>query len=269
MSDSDFLQSLASVGDKFIHSPFWGAPTGDEHCEGSYTHTRYIAEFWSAAASLVFLVGGVFSFVKARKARVGPDERWEVMYAIFAVCGLFSFCSHATLNYSMERIDEALYNAACLLLAYLSFEDIYLVLFYQIHVLVTSVLILQYPFVFHIHIIPVVCFLLYRIVYIYLSDNLLNRQAPTFYVGIFTVILLSFTVLFWVLERQYCEPMKSFFIPSPHSLSQLCGFWSFYLSIFLVQYVFAKQPQSRTNHQYLVGWFVVIPYVYRKEKSNK
>ena len=42
---------------------------------------------------------------------MGPDVRFVVLHAGFAAAGLFSFVSHATLNYSMERIDEALFNA--------------------------------------------------------------------------------------------------------------------------------------------------------------
>lgn len=240
-----------------LYSPFWGPPTGEEHCELSYMVTPYIAEFWSAMASLLFLPVGLFLASRALRVQVGPDVRLPCLFVGLSLAALLSFLSHATLNYSLERIDEAFFNALVLLVFYLTWEDSFLLMFYQIHAIVSTLLILSYPFLFHVHLALCVLALLLR----FSSLCSVEQDWPLGSAGAASLLAC---LTFWTFERMRCRH------PQPlHAYCQLFGFTSLLLAILLLQQVFSRTTHlmARDNPEVQRAWACIFPIYVKKAKK--
>lgn len=217
------------------HEGFWGSPTGEEHCEGSYTVTPLLAEFWGCAASAVFVSLGGFSLIKAFSAHNGDEDyRFPALFGGLAFAGMVSFASHATLNYSLERIDEVVFNAVILLLVYLTWDDSILLMFYQIHMLTTTAVTLVYPMLFHVHLVPITLVLFYRIVKLMNAAHMFRLATSGLYLGVLSLTSLALCVICWYFERAYCEPNENPYIPSFHSVCQFFGFLGVFFSMVIV-----------------------------------
>jgi len=252
---------MVNVVEDFVYSPVWGPPTGEAHCEGSYRNTSLLAEFWGCMASLCFVFIGVYSVKKAIKSHNGgEDYRFPVLYACVALTGSLSFLSHATLQYSLERIDEVVFNASVLVLVYLSWDDSMLLMFYQIHMLFTTSVTLAYPFLFHVHLVPITLALAYRI-YALLRDR---KQLSSFCAPVRLTLLNAscwvLALLFWCLERMHCDPNDNPWLPSLHSLCQFFGYFAFFLSIVTVHICHTLDPDSVNKGNCEVTWFP-IPHI--------
>lgn len=227
----------------FVHHPFWGSPTGEDHCEGSYLVTPLLAEFWGSMNSMLFIGVAVFGYLKAVDCQgKRSDFRFPALFIGMGVSALFSFWAHATLQYSLERFDEAVFNAEILLLVYLSFEDLVVLMFFQIHVLFSSLLTLAYPFLFHFHLVPITMALAYRIYRLLKDTELLADHGMAIMMTSLNVMCWIGCLIFWTIEKMHCHPMQFWWIPSYHSICQFCGFCSIYLSITTVMLCHAHTP---------------------------
>lgn len=242
---------------KFVNHPFWGSPTGEDHCEGSYVVTPLLAEFWGAMNSLLFVSVATFGWYKASEAQAPrSDYRFPALFIFYGVSAFFSFMSHATLQYSLERFDETIFNAVILLVVYLSFQDTMVLMFFQIHVLFTSFLTLAYPVLFHFHLVPISIALAWRTYLLLKETNMIKLGGPAFITTGFTVICWTFCIVFWILEKLHCHPQPHWAIPSFHAVCQFFGFSAVYLSIITCQWCHAH---ARDSDNELPVKFVWLP----------
>lgn len=244
-----------------VYSPFWGPPTGEAHCEGSYRNTSFLAEFWGASVSLCFVLLGMYGAKKAIASHNGgEDYRFPVLYAAVALTGLFSFLSHATLQYSLERIDEVLFNGSVLMLVYLTWDDSALLMFYQIHVLFTTAMTLTYPFLFHVHLVPITFALSYRIYSLLRDQEQLSSFNPAIRLASVTAGCWVVALVFWTFERTHCEPNANAWVPSLHAMCQFFGYSAFYLAIVTVHLLQTMDVESINKGNCEVAW-VPVPHI--------
>jgi len=240
-----------------------------------------LAEFWSCSSSLIFVFVGIFGWYTARKAQVGKedwrteyDPRFEALFVGISVAWIFSFLSHATLNYSMERFDEVMFNCIVLLMVYLSYEDLFILIFYQLHVITMSVLICLYPVAFHMHMLPLMIFLGWRIWQL-LSE--FNIQWTTGAMSLFIVVILtsSLSIIFWIFERSHCHEFPLPIFPSLHSQCQFFAGIAFHCAATLVMLgraQFREYPDRSRIYEWSIrlhSWFLPIPYVHRRTLNKK
>lgn len=248
-------------------SGLWGSPTGEDHCEGTFAITENLSASWSSVLSLIFVWAGMFACKKALEDQPREDYRFPVLYGSFAFVALWSCVSHATLNYSMERLDEAAFNAMVLLLVYLTWEDTMLLMFYQIHVLSTTMLTLAYPYLFHVHLVPVSMALAYRLFCVTQQRGMLTRGGGATLTIALIVACYAACLAFWVVERMHCDPQSSSYMPSWHSLCQFFGMSSLYLSIVILNLCMAEDPNSSNRMTCFLRW-CPIPHLRRKVKAD-
>lgn len=266
---------------EFLHHPYWGKPTGEEHCEMAYTMTPYLAEFWSCMSSLIFVFLGIFGWYTTRRARIGKEDwrkeyepRFEVLFGGFIVAWIFSFLSHATLNYSMERFDEVMYNGVLTLMIYLSYEDLFILIFYQLHVITLSVLICMYPVIFHMHMVLLMIVSVWRIWQL-LSEFNIQWETMPMSLYIVAITTASISVVLWIFERSHCHAFPLHILPSLHSQCQFFAGISFYCAILLVavgRAQFRDYPERTKVYEWrikLLSLICPLPYISRRSLNKK
>ena len=76
-----------------------------QFCEPHYGVSHYVAEFWNAMTSVVFLLVASRSFMDIRDV---PNTQWmKAACGWLAVIGVGSFLYHGTMRRSMQLLDEA------------------------------------------------------------------------------------------------------------------------------------------------------------------
>ena len=94
------------LNEKLVEAFAWHSSPID-WCEGNFTHSSYVAEFWNTLSALIMAapaVGGYIWFNDEPFTTLEP-KFWIIWYASFTVCigtGLF----HATLSVAGQVLDE-------------------------------------------------------------------------------------------------------------------------------------------------------------------
>eukprot|EP00049_Salpingoeca_infusionum_P018598 m.357949 g.357949 ORF g.357949 m.357949 type:complete len:261 (-) comp17993_c0_seq1:1068-1850(-) len=100
----------------------WGPPTASaDWCEINYAMTKYIAEFYNAMSSLIFVALGLIGLYHWRSA--AHEVRFIICWLMLAGVGLGSTLFHSTLLRSMQLLDELPMMYGTLAILYLWIEN--------------------------------------------------------------------------------------------------------------------------------------------------
>ena len=97
---------------------YWGPATGIDWCEEDYAVSPFIAEFFNTLSNAAYVVAGLSCLRQARAhACLRADRRFAAAAVAIILTGAASAWFHATLHQHAQRADEAVENAAVVLLA--------------------------------------------------------------------------------------------------------------------------------------------------------
>lgn len=233
---------------------YWGQPTATvDWCELNYQYSPYIAEFWNTLSNLLFVLLGLYGFV--RSVRDGAEWRFRLTFLCEVVTGFGSAMFHGTLQLVHQQWDETPMIWGVLFWVYIMYDqdfvrhgipDKFVVALFTIIGIGFATLHFMYQltltFQFFFGVLASLC--LFRLVGHYASVK--DPRARGVALSSMRTTVCGFGL--WLLDYHYCSHMSALPInPQGHAWWHiLMGVGTYYGPVFM-QFVRAEQQQRKAE----------------------
>lgn len=194
-----------------------------DFCELNYQYSFYIAEFFNALSSFIFVVYGIYTFI---------NTRFKTCSVLLMGVGLGSALFHSTLLYKFQLMDELpmLWQASWLL------YEVFKIKGYKLNIGFPLFLSL-FGTAVHVYLeFPVLFFILHTLYQIpsflfpwsYWNDNNCRRWTLEY------VFYISFAFACWCVDQAYCEQIQYLHL---HSFWHIFSGLALYKWLIMTEYI--------------------------------
>jgi len=230
-----------------------------DHCESNHAHTNWVAEFWNTFTCLGFVVSAVFLIHLHQKARL--EQRYKAIAAGYFISGCTGIVAHATLNLVMIKVDHIAFTAAITLNAWLIHGDDYLLIFWQIQMLMGAYMTAVFDWFFPVHMLLIGAGMVYT-----LNSKMdwVPRATDVGMPVLHLTVVLSLSA-FALISSDHVACGSDYALPQMHALGQVLAAAALHTATVLGAYLRLCEKKVPCDVEYYLG---IVPYVVRLGKDH-